>query len=156
MEKPDNQNIIPVVDVIDSILRYFRCNSDPALVKDIVRVNEPMFQELYESFQTFKEIGAASEQSSVKTLERQIDQLCHALALFGVNKRFGSVINLNPQMPEFTHLLDSAYHLSNLIWSASKQSSDEGFATMYGRVAQEEANREFFSTLRACVPAAMD
>lgn len=147
----DNAEIVPIVDVIDSVLRYFRDNADGALVQDIIRVNEPMFHDLYEGFNVLKDMGGAREGASLDMLERQIEQLCHALALVGVNKRFGSLIDLNPNAPEFAHLIDSAYHLSHLLWSVSKQSSDAGFSEMRQRVVQEEAQRDFFRTIRACV-----
>jgi hypothetical protein len=109
-----------------------------------------MFGDLFEGIRVLKELNG-EEGASDKMLERQLDQLCHALALFGVNKRFGSLIDLDPNAPQFKHLLDSAYHLSNLLWSTSKQSSDEGFASMFQRVAKEEEERNFFKTIRACL-----
>jgi hypothetical protein len=154
MQQPDNSDYNPNVNVMSSILKQLREKADVGVMRQAIRENESVFQAFYEEFDGLKQVGM--EGASVEVLECVMAQLSEVLTLFGIDHPANFIMRFDPGSPYIDELIDSGWHVSNLLWSASKQSTDEGFSTMYNRVIQEVADRKLFELIQLCYREPVD
>lgn len=139
----------PNVDIIDSILRNLRQELDVVTLRRLLNREEQKFYSLTEEFRFLKESG--QEGAPAEMAENIIYQLINVLELFGVQHEFDFLVNLDPNSPQFRPLLDSGWHVCHLLWSASKQSSDDTFCDVYDQVPKTVDEYQLFSLIQACL-----